>query len=219
MRALVIGGGHSAFFVVNTLKEIDPNGEIVIVETTIEKAGMAQKQFPFAEVLSLEIDEILNYVKGVKNNVDVLVVCTGSDALNLRIARAAVEAGVHRVISVINNPLNEPYFKKARVRLLIDPYSIIETKLKELLGVGLPVKIYEGLEKRVALYSIIVPKKIKIELEREPHSVYLLAKSKTKITAEFGMDLEKGDVLYIFGEAHEARNIAEKLSSKMKKGS
>jgi Trk K+ transport system NAD-binding subunit len=218
MRSIVIGGGHAAFFVISTLREVDPDGKITIIETTVEKAGMAEKQFPFAEVISLGIDDIIEYLISKKKEIDVLVTCTGSDALNFKLANGAVKAGLHRVIAIVNNPLNEPHFKKAGVRFLISPFSMIESKLMELLGEGIPVKLYEGLEKRVALYSLIVPKSCKVELKDEEGLVHLFTKSHNQIVDKLGEKLRKGDIIYIFGDSRKAKKVAERLAKDVAKG-
>ena len=217
MRSIVIGGGHAAYFVISTLREVDPDGKITIIETTMEKAGMAEKQFPFAEVINLGIDDIIEYLIGEKREIDVLVTCTGSDALNFKLANEAVKAGLHRVIAIVINPLNEPHFRRAGVKFLISPFSMIESKLMELLGKGMPVKLYEGLEKRVALYSLIAPKSCKVEINGEEGLVHLFTKSHNQIIDKLGERLRKGDIIYIFGDSKRAKRLAEKLTKSMAK--
>lgn len=215
MRSVIVGGGHAAYFAITTLREIDFPGEITIIETTIEKAEVAKKQFPFAEVLNLEIDEIGEFLKMDRKEIDVFVTCTGSDALNLKLAKQAKEAGIPKVISVMNNPLNEVHFKKAGIELIIDPFSLIETKLKELFSEGSAVKLYEGMEKRVALYAVKAPKAYKLKAKPDPSCVLILVKRKQKVIA--GLEkVGKGDIIYVIGEAKKARKLASEIARELR---
>lgn len=215
MRSVIIGGGHAAYFAITTLREIDFPGEITIIETTIEKAEVAKKQFPFAEVLNLEIDEIGEFLKVDRKEIDVLVTCTGSDALNLRLAKQAKEAGIPKVISVMNNPLNEVHFKKAGIDLIIDPFSLIEIKLKEVFSSALPIKLYEGMEKRVALYAIKASKACTPRVRPDPSCVLVLVKRKQKVIT--GLDkVSKGDTIYVMGEARKAKRLAVQIAKELK---
>jgi len=215
VRSVIVGGGHAAYFAITTLREIDFPGEITIIETTIEKAEVAKKQFPFAEVLNLEIDEIGEFLTVDRKEIDVLVTCTGSDALNLRLAKQAKEAGIPKVISVVNNPLNEVHFKKAGIDLIIDPFSLIETKLKELFSNALPVKLYEGMEKRVALYAVKASSARVLSVEPDPCCVLVLVKRKQKVIA--GLDkVSKGDTIYIIGEAKRAKRLAVQIAKEFR---
>ena len=215
MRSVIVGGGHAAYFAITTLREIDFPGEITIIETTIEKAEVAKKQFPFAEVLNLEIDEIGEFLKMDRKEIDVFVTCTGSDALNLKLAKQAKEAGIPKVVSVVNNPLNEVHFKKAGIELIIDPFSLIGIKLKELFAEASPVKLYEGMEKRVALYAVKAPRACKLKAEIDPSCVLVLVKRRQKVVTGLD-DVGKGDTIYVIGEARKAKKLASEIAKELR---
>ncbi len=134
MRTLVIGGGHPAYFVINAVKESDPGGKITVIEFTKEKAEVLSKTFPYAEVLSMRIDEVDDYIRSNSVVLDAVIPATESDSLNLRYAKTALESSIHLTITVLNNPLNEEIFRKEGIKYIVNPFSHISSKIKEILG-------------------------------------------------------------------------------------
>ncbi len=133
MRTLLIGGGHSAYFAANAIREIDPDGKLIIIEFTSEKVEVLSKTFPFAEVILQEIDEVEDYIKVNGGIVDAVIAATESDSLNLRYCKIARESAIPLAISILNNPLNREIFLKEGITYLINPYSLIPIELSEIL--------------------------------------------------------------------------------------
>lgn len=136
MRTLLIGGGHSAYFAANAIKEIDPKGKLIIIEFTGEKVDVLSKMFPFAELIHREIDEVEDYIRGNGSILDAVITATESDSLNLRYCKVAKENTIPLTISIINNPLNNEIFLNEGITYIINPYNLIPMELSEILDAG-----------------------------------------------------------------------------------
>ncbi|MEM3526313.1 MAG: NAD-binding protein [Candidatus Jordarchaeaceae archaeon] len=133
MRTLLIGGGHSAYFAANAIREIDPNGKFIIIEFTSEKVDVLSKMFPFAELIRLDIDEVEEYIRGNGNILDAVITATESDSLNLRYCKVAKENAIPLTMPIINNPLNTEIFLREGITYIINPYNLIPRELSEIL--------------------------------------------------------------------------------------
>lgn len=167
MRTLLIGGGHSAYFVANALREIDPRGKLIIIEFTSEKVDALSKTFPYAEVIRQEIDGVEDYIRVNWNILDAVVAATESDSLNLRYCKVAKESTIPLAISIINNPLNSAIFLDEGITNIINPYSLIPVELSEILGASTNV-LFKSQRTRVLAISIkISDERLLLELMKE----------------------------------------------------
>jgi Trk K+ transport system NAD-binding subunit len=167
LRTLLIGGGHSAYFVANSLREIDPQGKLIIIEFTSEKVDALSKTFPYAEVIRQEIDGVEDYIRVNWNILDAVITATESDSLNLRYCKVAKESTIPLAISIINNPLNSAIFLDEGIAHIINPYSLIPVELSEILGAGINV-LFKSKRTRVLAISIkISNERLLLELMRE----------------------------------------------------
>lgn len=132
MRTLVIGGGHSAYFAANAIREMDPKGKLIIIEFTSEKVDVLSKMFPFAELIHREIDEVEEYIRGNGSILDAVITATESDSLNLRYCKVAKENAIPLTISIVNNPLNSEIFLNEGITYIINPYKLIPMELSEI---------------------------------------------------------------------------------------
>lgn len=153
MRVLLIGGGHSAYFAARAIREIDPDGHLVIIEFTREKVEMLSRTFPSAEVLFQEIDRVEDYIKENSELLDAVIAATESDSLNLRYCRVARENAVPITVGILNNPLNYEIFKKEKINYIIDPYRVITIQLFEILGAPVNV-IFSSLVNNLEIASV-----------------------------------------------------------------
>lgn len=167
MRTLLIGGGHSAYFAANAIREIDPNGKLIIIEFTSERVDVLSKMFPFAELIQLEIDEVEEYIKGNGSILDVVITATESDSLNLRYCKVAKENAIPLTISVINNPLNTEILLNEGITYIINPYNLIPRELSEIFDAGTNV-LYKFQGTEISMASIkISDEQFLLQLRRE----------------------------------------------------
>jgi len=167
LRTLLIGGGHSAYFAANAIREIDPNGKLIIIEFTSERVDVLSKMFPFAELIQLEIDEVEEYIKGNGSILDVVITATESDSLNLRYCKVAKENAIPLTISVINNPLNTEILLNEGITYIINPYNLIPRELSEIFDAGTNV-LYKFQGTEISMASIkISDEQFLLQLRRE----------------------------------------------------
>jgi len=167
LRTLLIGGGHSAYFAANAIREIDPNGKLIIIEFTSERVDVLSKMFPFAELIQLEIDEVEEYIKGNGSILDAVITATESDSLNLRYCKVAKENAIPLTISVINNPLNTEILLNEGITYIINPYNLIPRELSEIFDAGTNV-LYKFQGTEISMASIkISDEQFLLQLRRE----------------------------------------------------
>ncbi|MBS7649223.1 NAD-binding protein [Candidatus Bathyarchaeota archaeon] len=167
MRTLLIGGGHSAYFAANAIREIDPDGKLIIIEFTSEKVDVLSKTFSFAELIHLEIDEVEKYIGGNRSILDSVITATESDSLNLRYCKVAKENAIPLTISIINNPLNTEIFLNEGITCIINPYILISRELSEILDAGTNV-LYKFQRAVILMVSIkISDERFILQLKRE----------------------------------------------------
>lgn len=202
MRTLLIGGGHSACFAANAIREIDPKGKLIIIEFTSEKVDALLRTFPFAEVIHQEIDEIENYIRSNGSIIDAVITATESDSLNLRYCRIAKENAIPLTISIINNPLNYEIFLKEEIPYIINPYHLIPIELSEILGAATNV-LYESQKTRVLAVSIkisngrLLPELMKeLSQSRDVSAIFVSQSGEIKTSIE---EVGLGGRLYLIG--------------------
>ena len=210
MRVLLIGGGHSAYFAANAIKEIDPTGKLIIIEFTSEKVEVLSKTFPFAEVLHQEIDEVESYIKTNASILDALIAATESDSLNLRYCKVGRENAIPLIIAILNNPLNYEIFAKEGIRYIINPYSFIPVELSEILGSATNI-IYKLPAGGVMLASIKIESeehmhKLRKELDKS-NDISMIFVSRSGEIKNSLSELDLGGRLYLLGSEKKIKNI------------
>ena len=210
MRVLLIGGGHSAYFAANSIRGIDPDGKLIIIEFTSEKVEVLSKTFPFAEVVQQEIDGVESYIRSNASILDAVIAATESDSLNLRYCKTARENAVPLIIAILNNPMNEGIFAKEGVRHIINPYGIIPVELSEILGSATNI-IYKTPSGSVMVASLRIEgeselQKIRGKLRGSEDVSALLVSS----SGEIKSSIEEADArgrLYLMGSEEKLRKI------------
>ncbi|RLF99828.1 MAG: hypothetical protein DRN47_02820 [Candidatus Wolframiiraptor sp.] len=210
MRTLIIGGGHSAYFAANAIKEIDPEGKLIMIEFTTEKVNVLSKTFPFAEVILQEIDGVEEYIKNNGSILDAVVAATESDSLNLRYCKVAKESAIPLTISILNNPLNREIFLKEGITYIIDPYSVIPVELSEILGSPMNI-IYKSPKNRILITSIRLSEekllqKLRKELSRSLEISAIFVSQSGEITNTF-RDIDLGGRAYLIGAQEKLEKI------------
>jgi len=210
LRTLIIGGGHSAYFAANAIKEIDPEGKLIMIEFTTEKVNVLSKTFPFAEVILQEIDGVEEYIKNNGSILDAVVAATESDSLNLRYCKVAKESAIPLTISILNNPLNREIFLKEGITYIIDPYSVIPVELSEILGSPMNI-IYKSPKNRILITSIRLSEekllqKLRKELSRSLEISAIFVSQSGEITNTF-RDIDLGGRVYLIGAQEKLEKI------------
>ena len=210
MRTLIIGGGHSAYFAANAIKEIDPEGKLIMIEFTTEKVNVLSKTFPFAEVILQEIDGVEEYIKNNGSILDAVVAATESDSLNLRYCKVAKESAIPLTISILNNPLNREIFLKEGITYIIDPYSVIPVELSEILGSPMNI-IYKSPKDRILITSIRLSEekllqKLRKELSRSLEISAIFVSQSGEITNTL-RDIDLGGRVYLIGAQEKLEKI------------
>ncbi|MCD6535849.1 MAG: NAD-binding protein [Thaumarchaeota archaeon] len=210
MRTLIIGGGHSAYFAANSIKEIDPDGKLIMIEFTTEKVNVLSKTFPFAEVILQEIDGVEEYIKNNGSILDAVVAATESDSLNLRYCKVAKESAIPLTISILNNPLNREIFLKEGITYIIDPYSVIPVELSEILGSPMNI-IYKSPKDRILVTSIRLSEekllqKLRKELSRSLEISAIFVSQSGEITNTL-RDIDLGGRVYLIGAQEKLEKI------------
>ena len=210
MRTLIIGGGHSAYFAANAIKEIDPEGKLIMIEFTTEKVNVLSKTFPFAEVILQEIDGVEEYIKNNGSILDAVVAATESDSLNLRYCKVAKESAIPLTISILNNPLNREIFLKEGITYIIDPYSVIPVELSEILGSPMNI-IYKSPKDRILVTSIKLSEekllqKLRKELSRSLEISAIFVSQSGEITNTL-RDIDLGGRVYLIGAQEKLEKI------------
>lgn len=210
MRTLIIGGGHSAYFAANAIKEIDPEGKLIMIEFTTEKVNVLSKTFPFAEVILQEIDGVEEYIKNNGSILDAVVAATESDSLNLRYCKVAKESAIPLTISILNNPLNREIFLKEGITYIIDPYSVIPVELSEILGSPMNI-IYKSPKNRILITSIRLSEekllqKLRKELSRSLETSAIFVSQSGEITNTL-KDIDLGGRVYLIGAQEKLEKI------------
>ena len=210
MRTLIIGGGHSAYFAANAIKEIDPEGKLIMIEFTTEKVNVLSKTFPFAEVILQEIDGVEEYIKNNGSILDAVVAATESDSLNLRYCKVAKESAIPLTISILNNPLNREIFLKEGITYIIDPYSVIPVELSEILGSPMNI-IYKSPKDRILVTSIRLSEekllqKLRKELSRSLEISAIFVSQSGEITNTL-RDIDLGGRVYLIGAQEKLEKI------------
>jgi len=210
LRTLIIGGGHSAYFAANAIKEIDPEGKLIMIEFTTEKVNVLSKTFPFAEVILQEIDGVEEYIKNNGSILDAVVAATESDSLNLRYCKVAKESAIPLTISILNNPLNREIFLKEGITYIIDPYSVIPVELSEILGSPMNI-IYKSPKDRILITSIRLSEekllqKLRKELSRSLEISAIFVSQSGEITNTF-RDIDLGGRVYLIGAQEKLEKI------------
>jgi len=210
LRTLLIGGGHSAYFAANAIREIDPEGKLIIVEFTTEKVSVLSKTFSFAEVIRKEIDEVEDYIKSNGSLLDAVIAATESDALNLRYCKIAKENAIPLTIAVINNPLNSEIFLREGIRYVINPYSLISVELSELLDSHSHVLFRSPRTKIMSAAVKISDEKIISKLRKElaeGREVAAVFVSPTGEITNSPKEIELGGKLYLIGKEEKIKKI------------
>jgi len=210
LRTLIIGGGHSAYFAANAIKEIDPEGKLIMIEFTTEKVNVLSKTFPFAEVILQEIDGVEEYIKNNGSILDAVVAATESDSLNLRYCKVAKESAIPLTISILNNPLNREIFLKEGITYIIDPYSVIPVELSEILGSPMNI-IYKSPKDRILVTSIRLSEekllqKLRKELSRSLEISAIFVSQSGEITNTL-RDIDLGGRVYLIGAQEKLEKI------------
>jgi len=210
LRTLIIGGGHSAYFAANAIKEIDPEGKLIMIEFTTEKVNVLSKTFPFAEVILQEIDGVEEYIKNNGSILDAVVAATESDSLNLRYCKVAKESAIPLTISILNNPLNREIFLKEGITYIIDPYSVIPVELSEILGSPMNI-IYKSPKDRILITSIRLSEekllqKLRKELSRSLEISAIFVSQSGEITNTL-RDIDLGGRVYLIGAQEKLEKI------------
>jgi len=201
MRSIVIGGGHLAYFTVTALREIDPKGRIIIVEFTSEKIEMLKKTFPYVETVLSSVDKVEGYITQNRSLIDVLISATDSDALNLRYAKHSIKNGVPIVITILNNPLNEPIFLKENVKYIINPYKTITSKIKEIINKFKVNIIYEFSKINAGIYALKIEdaktlRKVQSFILKNDSPFFIISID-DKVRAGSIENIQVGDIVYI----------------------
>ena len=215
MRSVVIGGGHLAYFAIMALREMDPSGKIVVIEFTSEKVDMLKKTFPSTEAVLSSIEGVEDYISKSRFLIDVLVVATDSDALNLRYAKHSIKNDVPIVIAILNNPLNEPIFARENVRYVINPYKTITSKIKEIVGKFDVNVVYEFSKIDGGIYAIKVEnaktlKRVRGFILKNDSPFFVLSADK-RIRAGSLEDIQIGDVVYVPCHSREIKSFLRKM--------
>jgi len=210
LRTLIIGGGHSAYFAANAIKEIDPEGKLIMIEFTTEKVNVLSKTFPFAEVILQEIDEVEEYIRNNGSILDAVVAATESDSLNLRYCKVAKESAIPLIISILNNPLNRKIFLKEGITYIIDPYSVIPVELSEILGSPTNI-IYKSPKDRILITSIKLSEekllqKLRKELSRSLEIAAIFVSQSGEIMNTL-RDVDLGGRVYLIGAQEKLEKI------------
>jgi len=210
LRTLIIGGGHSAYFAANAIKEIDPDGKLIMIEFTTEKVNVLSKTFPFAEVILQEIDGVEEYIKNNGSILDAVVAATESDSLNLRYCKVAKESAIPLTISILNNPLNREIFLKEGITYIIDPYSVIPVELSEILGSPMNI-IYKSPKDRILVTSIRLSEekllqKLRKELSRSLEISAIFVSQSGEVTNTL-RDIDLGGRVYLIGAQEKLEKI------------
>ena len=219
MRVLTIGGGHPAYFVINTIREIDPSGKLIAIEFTREKAEVLSKTFPFAEVLVKSIDEVERYIRENSMLLDAVIAATESDALNLRYSKAARAHAIPISAAVLNNPLNAEIFAKEGIRYLINPFASIPTRIKDILNVFETNIIHESSSSELMVCAI----KMKGEGDLRKARRYLTEENIVYVyvavdgTIETSLErFEIGGTLYLMGRKEQVKSLLRKLGREVR---
>ena len=215
MRSVVIGGGHLAYFAVTTLREIDPKGRIIIVEFTSEKIEMLKKTFPYVETELSSVDKVEEYITQNRSLIDVLISATDSDALNLRYAKHSIKNGVPIVITILNNPLNEPIFLKENVKYIINPYKTITSKIKEIINKFRVNIIYEFSKINAGIYALKIEdaktlRKVQSFILKNDPPFFIISID-DKVRAGSIENIQVGDIVYISCLDKDIRSILGKI--------
>jgi len=213
VRTIVFSGlTHAGYLAVKAMREIDPNGKLIIVEPTDEKSEVAKKQFPWAEVLKQGIDESIRYLVENSEVIDVVIACSDSDAVNYRFCKAAIEAGIPLVIPILNNPLNKPLFKRGGIKTLIDPFSTIESRLNEILKPSGVIPLYESLNGKIALLAYRSTASFKPKTLKKDSATLLVSKMDGSATRR-PKSVGKGETLYVLGEKETVKKYLESVEA------
>jgi len=213
LRTVVFEGlTHTGIFAVNAVREADPEGRLIIVEPTIEKAEVAKKQFTWAEVLKKNIDEFVQYLKENASLIDVFVSCSDSDAINYKFCNTALESGIPVIIAVLNNPMNRSLFHRSGIRLIVDPFSTIAPQLLEILKPSGEIFLYESYNGHIALAAYKAGEAFKPVKSPLEEVVLMVVKpdGSVKINPE---KVSKGEILYVFGRKEAVKNFLERVKS------
>jgi len=215
MRSIVIGGGHLAYFTVTALREIDPKGRIIIVEFTSEKIEMLKKTFPYVETELSSVDKVEEYITQNRSLIDVLISATDSDALNLRYAKHSIKNGVPIVITILNNPLNEPIFLKENVKYIINPYKTITSKIKEIINKFRVNIIYEFSKINAGIYALKIEdaktlRKVQSFILKNDPPFFIISID-DKVRAGSIENIQVGDIVYISCLDKDIRSILGKI--------
>ncbi len=210
MRTLVIGGGHSAYFVANAIRKMDPKGKLIIIEFTSEKIDVLSKMFPFAELIHREIDEVEEYIRGNGSILDAVITATESDSLNLRYCKVAKENAIPLTISVVNNPLNSEIFLNEGITYIINPYKLIPMELSEILDAGINV-LYKFQRTGILVISIkISDERFLLQLRREISQSRDLSAIFVSRSGEITNSIEEvglGGRVYLIGSESTIENV------------
>lgn len=218
MRTLLIGGGHAAYFAINTLREIDSGGKLIVIDFTREKAEVLSKTFPDIEVIVKGVDEAEQYIRENRVLLDAVIAATESDALNLRYSKISLKNAIPIVIAILNNPLNANLFKKEGIRFIVDPYSSISSKLREIIGVYEVNLIYEHPSDSLSIISVRIEDERKLKWVRENLPKSRVASIYLNVDGSLETKIDKLDVggtLYLIGEREELRKFLSKIGKTM----
>jgi Trk K+ transport system NAD-binding subunit len=209
LRTIVFSGlTHAGYLTVRAMREIDPNGKLIVVEATAEKLEVAKKQFPWAEVLRQGIDESIKYLTENSEVIDVVIACSDSDAVNYRFCKAAIEVGIPLVIPVLNNPLNKPLFQRGGIKTVIDPFSTIELRLHEILKPSGIIPLYESLNGKIVLFAYRSLVTFKPKTLKKGAAAILASKINGSATRR-PRSVGKGETLYVLGEKETVKKYLE----------
>lgn len=130
MRYLVAGSSHYIYFILRAIREIDPRGLIYYIDKYSEAAREPVSQFNINFIQGDPLDPS-TYQSADAESVDVSVIATDSDALNIRLIELFKRFfGVPKVVAVANNPMNLEEYKNSGADLVINPITNIETMIK-----------------------------------------------------------------------------------------
>ena len=144
MKYIVIGSSHWARFIIEELKKIDKEAEIIIVAKSVEIAETLAKthNVNFVHGHGTLLDEEL-YEKAGARDATAIIISTESDSLNLRLAELLRERyETPMLICLVNNPLNAEDAIRYGCNHLLDPTTVVVDKIRALLSKDKWVKTY-----------------------------------------------------------------------------
>jgi len=221
LRHIIIGSSHYAQLAILAVREADPAGLVIVIDSSTEAAERLAASVGGKVVVGDPTDPRIHEAAEM-DKADVIIAASDSDALNIKVAEIAKKTyGIPIVITLVNNPLNQDEAMTRGSDYVISPSSPLQSHIKAIISTDKWVKAttpeFFGIDLylyRVVKSSILGITLSQIREELRGYEAYAIGLTKTgSLIRDPSYELREGDVIVIVAPRGMGEAAVEKIRS------